>query len=62
MIILDNEAPMLKNFKNFIRINNIDVLKFENEIINTDNNNNTDWMLFEENMISNIMKIGRAHV
>lgn len=57
MIILDNEAPMLKNFKNFIRINNIDVLKFENEIINTDNNNNTDWMLFEENMISNIMKV-----
>lgn len=51
---------MMKNFHNFTNINNIKVLQFEHESINTEleeGEGNVDWMVFNKKIISKFLKI-----
>ncbi|CAM9022351.1 unnamed protein product [Wickerhamomyces anomalus] len=49
---------MMKNFQNFMTLNNIEAIKFENQSINTEiNENNPDWMVFSKEIITKIFEV-----
>lgn len=48
----------MKNFQNFMTLNNINAIKFENQSINTEiNENNPDWMVFNKEIITKIFQV-----
>ncbi|CCH44326.1 hypothetical protein BN7_3888 [Wickerhamomyces ciferrii] len=58
IVLLDNESPVMKNFQNFMTLNKIETIRFENQSINTDiNENNQDWMVFNEDVIRKVFKV-----
>lgn len=49
---------MMKNFQNFMTLNGINAIKFENQSINTEiNENNPDWMVFSKEIVIKIFQV-----
>ncbi|KAH3674658.1 hypothetical protein WICMUC_003204 [Wickerhamomyces mucosus] len=57
IVLLNNESQMMKNFRNFIKINNIKAIQFENDSIDTSiGENNSDWMVFNKEVIQKVFQ------
>lgn len=58
ILILDNETPVMKNFENFMKVNNISAIKFESDFLNRDlGENNSEWMVFTSDIIQKVMTV-----
>ncbi|KAH3688289.1 hypothetical protein WICPIJ_000760 [Wickerhamomyces pijperi] len=55
--MLTNEYQMMKNFHSFTSVNNIKVLQFGDESINSELEEGDSWMVFSKEIISKFIKI-----
>lgn len=58
ILILDNETPVMKNFDNFMSLNNIKLIKFESEFLDRElGETNSEWMVFKTETIQRVTKV-----